>query len=67
MKRRSIIAFLIGVAVGTVVGTMVNEEDKKRIKKMLNNQAKRLKKEYAGPVREVLARIQQWMKTLTKW
>ncbi len=63
MKTRRVMAFLMGVVIGTAFSTLVDEEGKKKIKKMLNRQIARFRKEYEGPIRERISEIIQFLKT----
>jgi len=60
--RRDFISFMAGMVTGAVLGALMGDEDKKRIQKVFNKQAGRLRKEYERPIREGAARVKNFVK-----
>ncbi len=60
--KKEFISFLAGTVVGAVLGVLVGDEDKNRIRKVLNKQAGRLRKEYELPIREGVSKVKSFVK-----
>jgi len=62
VMRRDLVSFLFGIVVGVVLGALLDEEDKKKIYRSFGKQAEQLRKKYAHPVKESVAKVKHFVK-----
>ena len=53
---------MVGMTLGVLAGALMGEEEKLRIRRMLNKQAGRLRKEYERSIRGVAIRAKHFVK-----
>ena len=59
---RGTLYFITGVTLGVVLGRLIGPEDRHKLQEELTKQAKKLRKEYEGPIKEGAEKVKKFMK-----